>query len=124
MTKKEKFGVAIEMAKANNNEMLVEFFQHEIELLERKKSNGNTKVNEKMERTLLTVYNALDSINRPATASELIAETDLSTLQNEYGNITSQKVAAYLNKLVVSGKVTKFTEKKKTYFKVVTTDSK
>ncbi len=122
MTKKEKFGMAIEMAKANGNEMLVEFFKHEVELLERKKSNGNAKANEKMEKSVELVYNALVSVGRAVSASELIAETDLSELANEFNVVSTQKVSAYLNKLVASGKVVKFTEKKKTYFKVAETD--
>lgn len=118
MTKKEKFGVAIEMAKANGNEMLVEFFTHEIELLERKKSQGNSKANEKMEQSVELVYNALVKAVVPVSPSELIAKGDLDILANEFGVVSTQKVSAYLNKLVAVGRVSKFTEKKKTYFKV------
>ena len=118
MTKKEKFLVAIDMAKANGNEMLVDFFKHEIELLDRKKSNGNAKANEKMEKSVELVYNGLVSVGRAVSATELIAEIDLSELANESGIVTTQKVSAYLNKLVASGKAIKYTDKKKTYFKV------
>lgn len=118
MTKKEKFGVAIEMAKANGNEMLVEFFTHEIELLERKKSQGNSKANEKMEQSVELVYNALVKAVVPVSPSELIAKGGLDILANEFGVVSTQKVSAYLNKLVAVGRVSKFTEKKKTYFKV------
>lgn len=122
MTKREKFNVAIEMATANGNEMLVEFFKHEIELLDKKKSNGNTKANEKMEKSVELVYNALVSAGTPVSASELIAKGGLDELENEFGVVSAQKVSAYLNKLVAVGKVVKFTEKKKTYFKVAETD--
>jgi glycine cleavage system aminomethyltransferase T len=56
-----------------------------------------------------------------ATATELIAKASetLKPLANEDGVITTQKVSAYLNKLVASGRVKKETEKKKTYFSVV-----
>jgi hypothetical protein len=66
------------------------------------------------------VYNALASVGR-ATATELIAKesANLKPLENDLGVITTQKVSAYLNKLVVSGRVAKETEKKKTYFSVV-----
>lgn len=122
MTKREKFNVAIEMATANGNEMLVEFFKHEIELLDKKKSNGNAKANEKMEKSVELVYNALVSAGTPVSASELIAKGGLDELENEFGVVSTQKVSAYLNKLVAVGKVVKFTEKKKTYFKVAETD--
>ena len=116
ITKREKF----EMLKAlvMENPMLVEFIDHEIELLDKKKSNGNAKANEKMEKSVELVYNALVSIGRAVSPSELIAETDLSELANESGIVSTQKVSAYLNKLIASGKVIKYTDKKKVYFKV------
>ena len=119
MTKKEMFKVAIEMAKANGNEMLVEFFSHEIELLDNKKSNGNKKANEKVAKETEIVYNALVAVGRAVTASELIAETDLDDLKNDSGVVSTQKVSAMFKKLKEQGKVESYTDKKKTYFKVV-----
>ena len=117
VTKREKF----EMLKALvvDNAMLVEFIDHEIELLDKKKSNGNAKANEKMDMQVSTVYNALVELDRAVTASEMIAECDLSALANESGVVSTQKVSALLKKLVDGGKVEKFTDKKKTYFKIV-----
>ena len=117
VTKREKF----EMLKAlvKDNAMLVEFIDHEIELLDKKKSNGNAKTNEKMEKSVELVYNALVSVGRAVSASELIAESTLDELANESGVVSTQKVSAMLKKLVESGKVEKFTDKKKTYFKIV-----
>ena len=117
MTKKEMYNL-IATLNADNTE-IVEFCNHEIELLDRKKSNGNAKANEKMEYAVELVYNALASVNKSVTVSELIAETDLSALVNESGVVSTQKVSALLKKLVDSGKVAKYTDKKKTYFSVV-----
>lgn len=116
VTKREKF----EMLKAlvKDNAMLVEFIDHEIELLDKKKSQGNAKANEKMDSQVTLVYNALASLNRAVTASELIAETDLTALANESGVVSTQKVSALLKKLVDGGKVEKHTDKKKTYFRI------
>ena len=116
VTKREKF----EMLKAlvKDNAMLVEFIDHEIELLDKKKSNGNAKANEKMATEVELVYNALVSVGRAVTASELIAETDLSALANESGVVSPQKVSAMFKKLKEQGKVDSYTDKKKTYFKV------
>ena len=116
MTKKEMFTL-IATLNASNQE-IVDFCKHEIELLEKKKSNGNAKANEKMEQAVELVYNALAELNKPVAVSELIAESDLSALANESGVVSTQKVSALLKKLVDGGKVEKFTEKKKTYFKV------
>ena len=118
MTKKEMFTL-IATLNASNTE-IVDFCNHEIELLERKKSNGNAKANEKMDNQVSLVYNALVSVGKPITASELIAQGGLDELANESGVVSTQKVSALLKKLVDSGKVSKFTDKKKTYFSIVT----
>ena len=116
MTKKEMFTL-IATLNATNQE-IVDFCNHEIELLDRKKSQGNAKVNEKMDSQVALVYNALVSVGKPITASELIAQGGLDELANESGVVSTQKVSALLKKLVDSGKVSKFTDKKKTYFRI------
>ena len=117
MTKKEMFTL---IATLNaSNQAIVDFCNHEIELLDNKKSNGNKKANEKVAKETEIVYNALVSVGRAVSASELIAETDLTALENESGVVSTQKVSAMLKKLVESGKVEKYTDKKKTYFKIV-----
>lgn len=117
LTKKQKF----EMLKAlvADNAMLVEFIDHEIELLDKKKSNGNAKANEKMAGEVELIYQALVKVNRAVTPSELIADVDLSAIANpETGMVTPQKVSALLKKLVDCGRVEKYSDKKKTYFRV------
>ena len=116
MTKKEMFTL-IATLNATNTE-IVDFCNHEIELLDRKKSNGNAKANEKMEYAVELVYNALASVGKAVAVSELIAETDLTALANESGVVSTQKVSALLKKLVDGGKVEKYTDKKKTYFRI------
>jgi hypothetical protein len=115
MTKKDFYNEIITMATANERQDIVEFCEHEIELLNKKRTNGNKKANEKMEQGIELVYNALVGQGR-VTATQLIANGDLKALENDDGVVTTQKVSAYLNKLVESGRVGKVTEKKKTYF--------
>ena len=116
MTKKQKF----EMLKALvvDNAMLVEFIDHEIELLDKKKSNSNAKANEKMEQSVEIVFKALENAGVAVQASELIAKGGLDMLANESGVVSTQKVSAMLKKLVDCGRVEKFTDKKKTFFRV------
>ena len=118
LTKREKF----EMLKAfvADNPMLVEFIDHEIELLDKKKSNGNTKANAKAVAENELVFNALVSVGKAVTVSELIAGTDLSELANESGVVSTQKVSAILKRLKEQGKVVTVTDKKKTLFRVAT----
>ena len=117
MTKRDYFNKIMSVM-ANDNE-IVEFCKHEIELLDKKKTNGKVKVNETLDKSLDLVYNALAEIGSPCTATELIAKSDLSPIANDLGVVTTQKVSSYLNKLVDSGKVSKATDKKKTYFTIV-----
>ena len=116
MTKKEMYNL-IATLNADNTE-IVEFCKHEIELLDRKKSNGNAKANKQVADNVELVYNALATYGKPATASDLIAHTDLTALANENEIVSTQRVSAYLKKLVDSGRVAKFTDKKKTYFSI------
>ena len=117
MTKKEMFTL---IATLNaSNQAIVDFCNHEIELLDNKKSNGNKKANEKVAKETEIVYNALVSVGRAVTASELIAETDLDELANESGIVSTHKVSAMFKKLKEQGKVETYTDKKKTYFKIV-----
>ena len=116
MTKKEMFTlIATELA---GNQAVVDFCNHEIELLDNKKSNGNKKANEKVAKEIEIVYNALVAVGRAVSASELIAESNLDELANEKGIITPQKVSAMFKKLKEQDKVESYTDKKKTYFKV------
>lgn len=117
MTKKEMFTLIATLNATNS--AIVDFCNHEIELLDNKKSNGNKKANEKVAKETEIVYNALVSVGRAVTASELIAETDLDELANESGVVSTQKVSAMFKKLKEQGKVESYTDKKKTYFKVV-----
>lgn len=121
MTKKEMYNL-IATLNADNTE-IVEFCKHEIELLDRKKSNGNTKANKQVADNVELVYNALVDAITPISASELIARGGLTALANEFGVVSTQKVSAYLKKLVESGRVKTYKDKKKTLFEIVATDN-
>lgn len=116
ITKKEMFTLIATLNASNKD--IVDFCNHEIELLDRKKSNGNAKANERMDKSVELVYNALANASVPMSASELIAKGGLDELANESGVVSTQKVSALLKKLVDGGKVVKYTDKKKTYFKI------
>lgn len=103
----------------SDNQDIVEFCNHEIELLDNKKSKGNAKANEKVSQAVEIVYNALVEVDRPITVSDLIASADLSPLANDEGVITTQKVSSMLKKLREQGRVESYVDKKKTYFKVI-----
>lgn len=109
-TKRESFGEIREIVKENTE--LVEFIDHELELLDKKTS---AKVNTEQVELMGKIVNALNEIGRSVTISELQKE---NAEMAEYSN---QKLSAMLKKLVDNKQVTKMIDKKKSYFMVAET---
>lgn len=121
MTKREMFYEIIEICEDCEREDLIEFCNHEIDLLD-KKANRPTKASETKSILKDCVFAAMETANRKISISELIAEfgeTILAPLKNEEGTITSQRVSSYLTKLKKEGYVESEKDKKKTYFFLV-----
>lgn len=112
MTKREMFAKMLEKYDFTVEEK--EFIEHEIELLEKKKS-GERKptatqiANEGLKGVILEV---LAVAEEPMTISEIIkAHEDLQGL-------STQKVSPLLSALVKEFKVVRIEEKRKAYFKI------
>ena len=112
-TKREFFGEIREIVKENTE--LVEFIDHELELLDKKTNAKSTKVNTEQVELMDKIVNALNEIGRSVTISELQKE---NAEMAEYSN---QKLSAMLKKLVDNKQVTKMIDKKKSYFMVAET---
>ena len=111
MTKREMF----EMIKGvcANDTRIVEFCEHEIELLNRKSSkNTQTKTQIENESIKVAIVNALNEIGKAVTI------TELQESNAEMGTYSNQKLSALLKQLVESNEVVKTTDKKKSYFTV------
>lgn len=108
------------IARYPNDSELVAYCEHEIELLDNKKASGSKKVNETAIANENLVYNALASMDKPVTPTDLILNTDLSALKNEKGVVTTQKVSACLTKLVESGRVVRTVDKKSKLYSIAT----
>jgi hypothetical protein len=114
ITKKEMFAMVREIVVANggeNTEMLIDFIDHEVDLLTRK-NTGEKKP-------------TANQIANEAIKAEILAEMDfgkLYTCSDIVKNVavcegfTIQKVSPLMNQLADAGKVVKTTEKRKTYF--------
>ena len=109
MTKKEMF-VAIK-AMVSENEEMVAFLDHEIELLSKKRSD-NSKAKAESDARAEKVFNALAEMDRPVTISELLSLTS----DEEVANYTNQRVSALMRKL--GERVVKTMNKGKAYFTV------
>ena len=112
MTKKDFFKELRGMVEDRQD--LVNFIDHELELLERKSSkSAETKTQIENKGIMQDILTALKEIARPVTITELQSESE--TLK-EFSN---QKLSSLLKKLVESGQVKRIPDKKKTYFAIV-----
>ena len=115
MTKMEKFAMVKAMLENSNVEqkgMLIEFVEHEMDLLSRKSSKGTqTKTQKENEILLDRLEEALEEMTDWVTISEFqeFSCADVARLSN-------QKLSALLRKLIDRGSVVKTTEKKKSFF--------
>lgn len=92
---------------------VINFVNHEIELLDRKHSKtSQTKTQKENELIKESIVKALTEIDRPVTITELQNESA------EMANYSNQKLSALLKQLVQGGIVTKTIDKKKSYFSV------
>lgn len=120
ITKKEQFARMADLLSAHPD--LVEFCQHEIDLLDRK---ANAKTNSKVAKAKAdkteTVYNALAEFTEPITATDFMVKANeaLLAIVDEGESLSVQRITAYLKKLVDSGRVAKETIKKKSYFSII-----
>lgn len=110
MTKKDYFNVIKELV--IDRQDLVDFIDHEIELLSKKSSKtAPTKTQVENEKIKEKIVATLVELDRYATITEIQnANTELADLSN-------QKVSALLKQLVDTNKVDKMIDKKKAYFK-------
>ena len=102
LTKKEMFAMMYEVIKGveveNKNEML-DFIDHEVELLNRKhSSNGESKTQKENKILMEQLREALAQMPRPVTISEF---QNLST--HEVATLSNQKLSALLKKMIDSG---------------------
>ena len=112
LTKKEKFAMIKEYIA--DNEMLMEFIDNEINLLNKKaSSSAKTQTQKENENIKEKIVVALREINRPVTITELQNENV------EMSNYSNQKISALLRQLVEEKLVERIPDKKKTYFKLI-----
>lgn len=113
MTKRELYKMAIA---ETSNPTLIAFFNHEIELLDRKNASGSDKkptANQlENDRLKSIIVNFLTDTGNAYTVTELIKACE------DLAELTNQKVSRLANDLVDENKIVKFSEKRKTYFKV------
>lgn len=115
MTKRDYFNAILAvLATVEDTDVsgLTAFVNHEIELLENKRSSTKpTKTQTENLAVKETIVSVLKEMGKPATISEM------QKFSADLAEFSCQKLSALLKQLVENDKtVTKVTEKKKTYF--------
>ena len=115
MTKRDYFNAILAvLATVEDTDVsgLTAFVNHEIELLENKRSTAKpTKTQTENLAVKETIVSVLKEMGKPATI------TEMQKFSAELAEFSCQKLSALLKQLVENDKtVTKVTEKKKTYF--------
>lgn len=109
VTKAEMFAMIKEVEGVKENEAMVAFIDHELELLAKKASNKKpTKTQEENENIKVEILGVLT--NEGMTVTEIQSKSDV------LGGLSNQRVSALLRQLITDGKVAKTVDKKKSYF--------
>ena len=125
LTKKDLFKMVrgvVENSDVDNQVELLEFIDHELELLNNKairKSSGETPTAKENAEILRLSTEYLEGTEK-ATISEILknCEAIANYITISWKNISNQKLSAVLNKGVEDKKLCKVTEKKVTYFSI------
>jgi len=119
LTKKDYFEMIKEVCVDRPD--IVDFCNHEIELLSRKNSkSGATKTQKENETVANMLIEELAKVNKPITITDLMDTSDVIkdyVLENGK-HLTNQKISAIFKQLVESQKIVKVVDKKKSYFSV------
>ena len=113
-TKRENFNALLNLAEVKSNPTLVEFINHEIELLDKKNSAEKKPTAQQTANDSIKVA-ILDgmAIGKMYTITELIKAIP------ECADLTNQRVSALMRQLIEAGKVTRIEDKRKAYFEIV-----
>ena len=115
MTKKDYFNAMLAIPAVAENKAMVEFINHEIELLAKKNSANRKPTAQQVENASLkeVILGVLVDSGKAMTVTEIQkSSTALVDLSN-------QRVSALVRQLMDSGEVARVEDKRKAYFKAV-----
>ena len=116
ITKRESFKMIIEVLENNDRADLVEVMNHEIELLDKKKTSGKmTKTQTENVGIKEMILQALATANEPITITDLL-KNNVELYDATAGS--NQKVSALMTQLKKENKVVRTTNGKKALFSI------
>jgi predicted transcriptional regulator len=115
ITKREKFEMLAKIAEVKANPMLVEFIEHELELLAKKNSADKkpTAVQVANEGVKSVIVETLKANGNRMTISEM------QKANEELAELSNQRISALVRQLKEDGMVEREEDKRKAYFKLV-----
>jgi hypothetical protein len=114
LTKRDHFNTLLTIPAVSENPVLVDFINHELELLSKKNSTDKKPTaTQQANNTLKEAIIDLLVDGNPYTVSQIIKEVP------ECAGLSNQKVSALMVQLVNEGQVEKVIEKRVSYFKLV-----
>ena len=119
MTKREKFEMLAKIPAVAENDMLMEFISHELELLAKK--NASATGERKLTETQKVNETIKDAILEGMVANRLYTITELIKEVPACAGLTNQKVSAIVRQMYDSANPTveKVVDKRKSYFRKV-----
>lgn len=113
LTKRDHFTTLLNLSEVNANPVLVDFIEHELELLAKKNSAEKkpTAVQVANEGIKDAIYDAMQE-NRLYTITELIKEVP------ECADLTNQRVSALIRQMMPE-RIERVEEKRKAYFRKI-----
>ena len=111
ITKMQKFEMLTQLSEVQANPMLMEFIEHEMELLAKKNSAEKKPTAQQMANAGVqtAILNGMED-GRAYTITDIIKEIP------ECADLTNQRVSALVRQLVDADKVVRTEDKRKAYF--------
>ena len=115
ITKRERFEELLAIPQVAEKDGLVQFIEHELELLAKKNSAEKkpTAVQIANEGVKSVIYDVLVENGNLMTISEM------QKANAELGELSNQRISALVRQLLADGKVERIEEKRKAYFKAI-----
>lgn len=115
ITKRDCFNTLLLISEVKSNSTLVDFINHELELLDKKNSTRKpTKAQAENEEIKNTIVNMLANSSTGMTISEITKAYNANN-ETEY---SSQKISALCHQLKAENRVVRVADKKKVMFKI------
>lgn len=115
-TKRDRFNALLAIPAVANDPALVEFIEHELDLLARKNTTADGA--KKLTKTQIANATVADEILSYMEINKLYAPADLIKLVPACAEFSVPKVSAVVRPLVDDGKIVKVNDKRKVYYKL------